>query len=171
LTYTSLINALAVSSIPDKAAKAFNMMLEMETMANEGNKDVALTTITFGAVMKACARTSGNQEIRRKALRVALEAFDKLQRNPQLSSSDPMMYDSLFTTISNASKGQEYIKLVSEVFKLCCEDGALDDFILRNLRKGAPKGVFGMLVGRTGNVQASDLPREWSRNSNNKARR
>ena len=103
--------------------------------------------------------------------RQALEAFDKLRRTPQLSTSDPMVYDPLFTTIANASRGQEYIKLVSEVFKLCCKDGALDDFILRNLRRRAPKDVLGKLVGRTGNVEVSDLPREWSRDSNNKARR
>ena len=170
LSYNSLINALAVSSIPDKAAKAFDMLLEMETMASEGSRSVAPDNFAYGAVMKACARTSGNQEAKRKALRVSLEAFDKLRRSSHLSAS-PLIYDPLFTTIANSSKGQEYIKLVSEVFKFCCEDGALDDFILRNLRKRAPKDVFGKLVGRTGKVQVSDLPREWSRNSNNKARR
>ena len=120
--------------------------------------------------MKTCASTSGNQQVKRKALRVALGVCDKLRRSPYLSI-DPLIYDPLFTTIANASKGQEYIKLVSEVFKFCCEDGALDDFLLRNLRRRAPKDVFGMLVGRTGNVEVSDLPRAWSRNSNNKARR
>jgi hypothetical protein len=171
LTYTSLINALAVSSVPDKATKTFHVLIDMETMASQGNRDVAPTSITFGAVMKACARTSGTQESKRKALRVALEAFDKLRSTPQLSSSDPMMYDPLFITIANASKGQEYIKLVAEVFKFCCKDGVLNDFILRNLRKRAPKDVFGELVGCTGKVEVSDLPREWSRNSNSKARR
>ena len=146
------------------------MLLEMETMTSKGNRDVAPTTITFGAVMKTCARASGNQESKRKALRAALGAFDKLRSSSHLSAS-ALIYDPLFKIIANASKGQEYIKLVSEVFKFCCGDGVLNDFILRNLRKRAPKDVFGMLVGRTGNVEVSDLPREWSRNSNNKARR
>ena len=112
--------------------------------------------------MKACARTSGNQQVKRKALRVALGVCDKLRRSPYLSI-DPLIYDPLFTTIANASKGQEYIKLVSEVFKFCCEDGVLNDVILRNLRKRAPKDIFGKLVGRTGKVEVSDLPRKWSR--------
>jgi len=169
LSYNSLINALAVSSVPDKATKAFHVLIEMESMTSKGNRDVAPTTITFGAVMKACARTSGNKEAKRKALRVALEAFDKLRRAPQLSSSNPMMYDSLFTTIANASKGQEYIKLVSEVFKCCCKDGALDDIILRNLRQRAPKDVFGMLVGVHAaggrDISVADLPADCSKNA------
>ena len=119
--------------------------------------------------MKACARTSGKQQVKRKALRAALGAFEKLRSSSHLSAS-PFIYDPLFLTIANASKGQEYIKLVSEVFKFCCEDGALDDVILRTLRRRAPKDMLGKLVGRTGKVEVSDLPREWSRNSNNKAR-
>jgi len=170
LSYNSLINALAVSSVPDKATKAFHLLIEMETMASQGNRNVAPDVFTYGSVMKACARTSGNQESKRKALRVALGTFDKLRSSSHLSAS-PLIYDPLFTTIGNASKGQEYIKLVSEVFKFCCEDGALDDYMLRNLRQRAPKDVFGELVGRTGNVEVSDLPSGWSRNSNNKARR
>ena len=170
LSYSSLINALAVSSVPDKATKASSMLEEMETMASKGNRNVAPDLFAYGAVIKACARTSGNQESKRKALRVALGTFDKLRSSSHLSAS-PLIYDPLFTTIGNASKGQEYIKLVSEVFKFCCEDGALDDYMLRNLRQRAPKDVFGELVGRTGNVEVSDLPSGWSRNSNNKARR
>ena len=164
LTYTSLINVLAVSSVPDKAAKAFDMLLETEMMASQGNKDVAPTIFTYGSVMKACARTSGNQESKRNALRVALGVFDKLRRTPHLTAT-PLIYDPLFTAIANASKGQEYIKLVSEVFKLCCKDGALDDWILQNVRRRAPKDVLGKLVGHTGKVGVSDLPREWSRNT------
>ena len=91
--------------------------------------------------MKACARTSGKQQVKRKALRVALGAFEKLRSSSHLSAS-PFIYDPLFLTIANASKGQEYIKLVSEVFKFCCEDGALDDVILRTLRRRAPKDVL-----------------------------
>ena len=169
LTYTSLINALAASSVPDKATKAFHVLIDMETMASQGNKDVAPTSITFGAVMKAYARTSGNQEARRKALRVALGTFDKLRSTPQLSSSDPMMYDSLFLTIANTSKGSEYVKLVTQVFKLCCEDGALNDFILRNLRRRAPKDVFEKLVGvhTTGgrDISVAEFPADYSKNA------
>ena len=168
LTYTSLINALSVSSVPDKAEKAFNMLLEMETMTSKGNRDVAPTSITFGAVMKACARTSGNQQVKRKALRVALGVCDKLRRSPYLSI-DPLIYDPLFTTIANASKGQEYIKLVSEVFKLCCEDGVLNDVILQTLRRRAPKDVFAKLVGVHAaggrDISVADLPADCSKNA------
>ena len=168
MTYSALINALAVGSVPDKAAKAFNILLEMEEIEHKGKRDVAPTTITYGAVMKACARTSGNREAKRKALRVALEAFDKLRRSSHLSSANPMMYDSLFITIANASKGSEYAKLVSQIFKFCCEDGALNNYILRNLRRNSPRDVFEKMIGSQGSggrdVSVADLPPEWSRN-------
>ena len=164
LAYTSLINALAVSSVPDKATKAFGIFLEMENMAN-----VSPDTFTFGAVMKACAKTSGNREAKRKALRVALEAFDKLRRSSHLSSANPMMYDPLFITIANASKGKEYAKLVTEIFKFCCQDGVLNDWILQNLRRNSPREVFENLIGHHayggGDVSVADLPPEWSRNA------
>ena len=164
LTYNSLINALAVSSVPDKATKAFDIFLEMENTAN-----VSPDTFTFGAVMKACARTTGNREAKRKALRVALETFDKLRRTSQLASAEPMVYDPLFITIANASKGKEYAKLVTEIFKFCCQDGVLNDWILQNLRRNSPREVFENLIGHHayggGDVSVADLPPEWSRNA------
>ena len=169
LMYTSLINTLAVSSTPDKATKAFDILLEIEKTAYKGNRDVAPTTITFGAVMKACARTSGNNQAKRKALRVALETFDKLRKSSHLSSANPMMYDSLFMTIANASKESEYAKLVSQVFKFCCEDGVLNDWILQNLRRNSPRDVFENLIGRRGSgerdVSVANFPPEWSRST------
>ena len=168
ITYNSLINTLAVSPVPDKATKAFDILLEMEETANKGNRDVAPTTITYGAVMKACARTSGNREAKRKALRVALEAFDKLRRSSHLSSANPMMYDSLFSTIAIASKGSEYAKLATQVLKFCCEDGALDNYILKNLRRNSPREVFEKLIGTRGSggrdISVANLPAELSRN-------
>ena len=169
LTYNSLINALAVSSVPDKATKAFDILLEMEDMATKGNEAVAPTSITYGAVMKACAKTSGKLEARRQALRVALEAFDKLRKTSHLSSANPMLYDSLFITIAIASKGSEYVNLVTQVFKFCCEDGALNSYILRNLRRNSPRDVFDRMIGtqiRDGrDISVTDLPAEWSKNT------
>ena len=169
VTHNSLINALAVSYVPDKATKALDILLEMENMANKGNRDVAPTIITYSAVVKACARAPGNREAKRKALRVALETFDKLRRTSQLASADPMVYDPLFITIANTSKGKEYAKLVTEIFKFCCEDGVLNDYILGNLRRNSPRDVFENLVGRRasgrGDVSVKDLPPEWSRNA------
>ena len=169
VTHNSLINALAVSSVPDKATKALDILLEMTNMANKGNRDVAPTIITYSAVVKACARAPGNREAKRKALRVALETFDKLRRTSQLASADPMVYDPLFITIANASKGKEYAKVATQVFNFCCEDGVLNDYILGNLRRNSPRDVFENLVGRRasgrGDVSVKDLPPEWSRNA------
>ena len=143
----------------------------MEEKGNKGNRDVAPTSITYGAVMKACARTSGNREARRKALRVALEAFDKLRKSSQLSTAaTPMMYDSLFITIAIASKGSEYAKLVTQVFQFCCKDGVLNDVILRTLRRNSPRELFEKMIGTEtsssrGNVSVADLPAEWSRST------
>jgi hypothetical protein len=167
--YNSLMNALAISSVPDKATKAFNMLLEMDKMAKEGNIDVVPSMQTYGVVVKACARTYGNKEAKRRALRVALEAFDKFRRDPNFSTN-PMIYDSLFITIALSSRGGEYAKLVTQVFKLCCEDGALNDFILRHLRKNTPRDVYYNLIGARASsggrdVSVADLPAEWSANA------
>ena len=168
-TYNSLINALAVSSVPDKATKAFEILIETEDKGKKGNRDVAPDTYTYGAVMKACARTSGKQEARRKALRVALETFDKVRKSPELAAT-PMIYDSLFNTIAIASKGSEYAKLVNQIFQFCCEDGVLNDVILRNLRRNSPRDVFEKMVGTATcsaqqDVSVADLLPEWSRNT------
>ena len=78
------------------------------------------------------------------------------------------MYDPLFITIAITSRGSEYVKLVTQVFKFCCEDGALDNYLLRNLRRNSPRDVFEKLIGTRGsggrNVSVADLPPEWSRN-------
>ena len=83
-----------------------------------------------------------------------------------------MMCDSLFMTIANASKESEHAKLVSQVFKFCCEDGVLNDWMLQNLRRNSPRGMHHLrenLIGTQANVgrnvSVADLPPGWSRNT------
>ena len=170
ITYNSLINALSVSSVPDKASLALNTLLEMKKLSEAGKANVAPNLKTFGAVLKACSYSQGNTRMKRKAFDVALQTVELLRNDSELEP-DPFIYDPLFSTIGTTLKGREYIKVMEGVFHRCCEDGALNDVILRNLRRHAPSDVFQKLVGSTaGGVSVKDLPKEWSRNADNRER-
>ena len=166
ITYNALMNALAVSRIPDKAPRAYNMLLEMEERGKDGEACLAPNTQSYGTVLKVCARAAMGNSSKRKdeALRVALMTFEKLRKNPDVPI-DRYKYAPLFVIIDNTSKGEKHEKLTREVFRLCCEDGVLNDKQLESLRRYAPKGMFRQLVGTNADVMVRDLPPEWSRNN------
>ena len=165
ITYNALMNTLAVSRIPDKAPRAYNMVLYMEDRGKEGEESLAPNTQSYGTVLKVCNRASTSISPKRKdeALRIALMTFEKLRRNPDVAI-DSNKYPPLFAVVNNAAKFETYKKLVTEVFRLCCEDGVLNDKQLKDLRRFAPKDVFRKLVGTNADVTVRDLPPEWSRN-------
>ena len=163
--YGALMNALATSSISDKAPRAYNMLLELEKRSKAGEANLAPDTQSYGTVLKACARASLGKSLKRKdeALRIALMTFEKLRNNPDVTT-DPYKYAPLFSIIDNTTKGTQYEKLTREVFRLCCEDGVLNDKQLEKLHRFAPKEVFRKLVGTNDTVTVRDLPPKWSRN-------
>ena len=167
ITYNALMNALTTSSIPDKAPRAYKMLLEMEERGKDGKASLAPNTQSYGTALKVCARAAMGNSPKRKdeALRIALMTFEKLRRNPDVAI-DSYKYAPLFAVINNTTKGEKYEKLTREVFRLCCEDGVLTDKQLENLRQFAPKELFQKLVGtNASHVTVRDLPPEWSRNT------
>ena len=167
ITYNAQINALAVSNIPDKAPRAYKMLLELENKANHDKTELAPNTQSYGVVLKACSRSSlsGTRKEKEEALRIALMTFEKLRKAPNVPI-DAHKYAPLFTVISSTTNGDTMAKLMSEVFRLCCEDGVLHDNHLKDLRRYTPKNVFIKLVGtNASDVTVRDLPPEWSRNN------
>ena len=167
ITYNALMNALAVSNIPDKAPRAYRMLLELENKAEDGKAELAPNTQPFGSVLKACSRAAlnGTRKEKEEALRIALMTFEKLRKTPNVPI-DAHKYAPLFTVINCTTKGDTNTKLTSEVLRLCCEDGVLDDKLLKHFRRFAPKHVFSKLVGtNASDVTVRDLPPEWSRNN------
>ena len=167
ITYNALMNALAVSNIPDKAPRAYKMLLELENKAKRDKTELAPNTQSYGVVLKACSRSSlsGARKEKEEALRIALMTFEKLRKAPNVPI-DAHKYAPLFTVISSTTKGDTMAKLMSEGFRLCCEDGVLHDNHLKDLRRYTPKTVFNKLVGtNASDVTVRDLPPEWSRNN------
>ena len=166
ITHNVLMNALAISRIPDKAPRAYNMLLEMEERGKVGEASLAPNTQSYGTVLKVCYRASTSNSPKRKeeALRFALMTFEKLRKNPNVHI-DPHKYAPLFAIINNTSKGETHAKLTREVFRLCCADGVLTDKQLKYLRRYVPKEFFQKLVGtNASHITVRDLPPEWSRN-------
>ena len=160
------MNALAVSQIPDKAPRAYKMLLDMEERGKDGEASLAPNTQSYGTLLKVCNRAAVGNSPKRKdeALRIALMTFEKLRKNPNVAI-DPYKYAPLFAVIGTTSKGEKYEKLTREVFRLCCADGVLNDKQLEKLRRFTPKELFQKLVGtNASHVTVRDLPPEWSKN-------
>lgn len=159
--YTALMDALAVSSTPDKAAIALKLLREMEM------DHVAPDVATYGAFFKVCARTSGTPESKRETFRAALEAFDMLIKSLHLKP-DPLIYEPLIFAVATSSSGSEKGKAIELIFSWCCKHGTLNEHVLRTLRRTTSLSLFQRLVGSNNSsrtVKLKDLPAEWSRNS------
>lgn len=160
VTYGSLINALAVSSHPNKTDEAKRLYNEMKENGLE------VDTITANALLRCCSSIHGKnspEPKKRGTLQFAMEMFQKIHRSERMRPSFHT-YMLFLIVCRRTSEGKEYEKLVEMTFKLCTSNGLLDKKTFKTLSSDASKSLLRRLLGRGGRVSFEELPKEWSKN-------
>lgn len=160
MTYGSLVNALAVSSHPNKTDEAKRLYNEMKENRLE------VDTITANALLRCCSTIHGRKSpepIKRSALQFAMEIFHAIHKSERMPPSYHT-YMLFLIACRRTSEGEEYEKLVEMTFKLCTLNGLLDKRTFKKLASDASKPLLRRVLGRGGRVQFEDLPKEWSKN-------
>lgn len=135
--FTNVIMCLKRSHVENKAAAAWGLFLEMMQAWKEGDECVRPNVITINTVLTSCAFTKGNDEIRQRAVQIALTAFtemDQLEIAPN-SKSFCMLFETLGRQVSDMT---ERTRMAEVALHRCRREGLVDSNVIESLRKFVP---------------------------------
>jgi len=143
-----------------------NLFREMKTLYEAGNKQLRPNVVAVNAVMNACAYTHGDVREQNRAVEIAHSILIELEQSP-FGNPDQVTYGTFLKVCRNQMPQCSTREQVVEVlFKKCCRDGQVGQFVLQQLQAVASDEQYQTLVRHSihDNVKVEDLPKEWRRN-------
>lgn len=155
--YNAVLDAHAKSPRADKALQAASILEHM---------DVEPDIISYNSVLAAASNSFGKQSLKTNSLKTALGVFSVLRKSCQPTSLS-YYYLAKATRRLLANDNPERHRLTCKLFRLCCDDGCLNNRILRQiLEQLSEVEVRDLIPGvHDCKVRVCDLPVEWSKNS------
>jgi len=165
ISYTTLIDALSRSKLPNQGLQARDVLNQMFDLHRRGRSNVHPDVYTFTSVLQVFAKTKGRRNIRRDALRQAIQTFEELQRQPHVQPNS-LTYETMLNAISAlSSEPDERDRFFEHIFNQCSERGLLNQQLLDIFQNVAGKDLCNNLFGNlsaNGNVQSTHADRSWS---------
>ena len=166
VSYITCISAWARSNHRQKVLRAQAILRRMEQAYRSGNLDAKPNLLAYNALLNSCSFPIGNDAHERfHVARVALDTLEEL-RNSNYGNPDDITYATVLKTLGRCiPRGSILNEMVEKEFESCCQDGQVNDFVLRELDHASPE----VYIKHFGNEDLSDdvmkkIPREWRRN-------
>ena len=166
--FGSLLTVIARSNDRDKVEQALDLLSHMKEY------DLVPNRVMYNILLSACAQTqcvgaADNEKMCHDILQVAVSTFRLLRSDRSLGGADSNSYKALFHIANNLIQNEtERVASIEDLFRKCCEDGQVNQWVLQSLLQVAPRQHFWRLVRKDsshGIVKVHDLPSEWSRNA------
>lgn len=162
----TVLDALAKSPRADKTLCA--LKLWEEEMEHKG---VEPDIISYNSVLASAANAFGKPAVKTESLRIALYLFTQLKhKTSAVLAPTSLTYYYLFKAIRRLSLNDSVERrstLLSQVFRLCCADGCLNNVIweqiVLHVLENEWRGWLGVNARDTTLVRVQDLPAAWSR--------
>lgn len=161
--YTTFIRALTKGKAPAMYRKADILLQRMKKLHNSGVKSLEPTIFTYNAVLFACSE-SGTVEGSSKsdAFRQALKTFQEIA-NSNLRP-DHVTFGNMIGCSRLLPDGEKKNKFVETMFRLCCDAGCVNNFVLRDLEASTSEDEWRALLDcPPGSIEYDALPYEWWR--------
>lgn len=160
--YNAALDCCAKVPRATKAVDAANLWREML------DAGIPCDTITYNTIISAAANSFGTSELKQQSFQIGQDAFDALQADESCRpTSLTFNYYFKMTRKLLPRSSSDTLKLVKTALELCCDEGCLNEILLRQLVKSATDQEVKFLLGdqfaRSRNML--DLPAEWSRNA------
>ena len=160
--YTTFMKAMTRGRAPGLHQKAKVLLARMHKLYAEGNREIEPKNFSYNAALNACAECVHIENAPLgDAFKTALEIFTELRKSKV--KADHVTYGNMLRCSRLLPEGEKRDKFVSATFRLCCDQGFMNDFVLRDLRESAGPDLLEELLGRNPDVDMYALPREWSR--------
>jgi hypothetical protein len=122
----------------------------------------------FNSFVDLCSTSQAStEEEGMEVLKEALNAIEIMQSNDNLKPNSAT-YSSLLQGCENVlPKGEERQRLVEMIFRLCCDDGLVDDVVLTNLKSVATTEQYTrMVVAVSEDIDGTRMiPEVWTTNA------
>ena len=174
LTYTAVINAWARSRTFGKALRAVSVLQKMKRAYKSGNDGAVPNVNAYTAVLNACAFTVGDAQERKEAMQIAATAYKELCASTKTAGRpNQFTYATFLRVCSNLIPGESKARVSSiySVFKKCCDDGCVDELVLRVMRNeltdkqlGEMLQPMGIQCEKQNGLRLNDVPAEWKCN-------
>lgn len=171
-----LIKAWGRSRAPDNVERAESILIDLEKRRQMGRADIRPDVTTFSSVINCCAYYSGDVEGRKRAFDVALRTFRKLHDGKNGEVPNHISYGTLFKAISRLTPADSSTRemMVAKYFKLCCQEGQVDSFVISQVRAASNFGLYRKLILEPTGLNEKDendiekinknTPPEWGKN-------
>jgi pentatricopeptide repeat protein len=164
--YNAALDCCAKVPRATKAVDAASLWQEMMDVG------IPCDTITYNILLNAAANSFGSSELKERSLQIGQQAFDALQADEscQPTSLTYSYYFKMLRRLVPQSSSLDRNMLVKLAFDLCCEQGCLNEILLRQVLENAEtdtqlKVLLGDQFEANTKIQMSDLPPEWSRHA------
>ena len=160
--YTSFIRALAKGKSKNLHKKAYFLLQKMRELYEAGNEGIKPTVFTYNAVLHACSESLHIEGIPRlDAFKVAVTVFNEMRKDNE--ELDHVTFGNMLRCASLLPEGEKRNALIETTFRLCCESGFVNSYVIRDLQNSAPEELWRSLLGRPeGDVEMESLPAKWS---------
>jgi len=180
--FTGFIRALTKSKVPGLYKKADLLLQRMHKLKVEGNPDVQPTIFTYNAVLNACADSANIEDTPlQEAFQTGVRLFNQLRDE---MDPDHVTFANMIrcaNLLPSASDHQTKDKFVTATFRLCCESGNVNNYLIRDLSKVASKDLWKSLTGysatsdkhvevdiETASMMLEHLPTSWKRKASDR---
>jgi pentatricopeptide repeat protein len=169
--YTSFIRALTKAEIPDLLKEATAILERMKSEYAGGNRNLKPTVFTYNAVLKACAtEVSEDQATNMETFKSALSIFNELRAAKE--QPDHVTFGNMLRCAALLPQGSQREAMITTTFQLCCRNGFLNSFVIRDLQFAAEEELWRDLCScPAGEVDLDRLPQAWIKKFEKKEKR
>lgn len=170
-SYGLVLSAWSKSTCVDKFRRALRILRRMEQQQESGNRFVSVDEHARSLVINTCGFSNAGTEIESDAFNVAVTIFhEMLDADHKRPSS--LSFGWFIQAMGRLRVDQEKKSAqIEKAFKLCCEAGLVNDFVLHRLKGAAPESLYQILLqpatparSERKRVHLAQLPSAWKRN-------
>ncbi|GKY97317.1 hypothetical protein MPSEU_000690100 [Mayamaea pseudoterrestris] len=160
--YNAVLDAYSRSPNAEKVVEARRVWQELI------DYDLEPDFITYNSLMSVGSNAFGKADVRQLGLQLALDAFRAIQSDATCQATS-LTFNYLFKSVRKfMAPSEQRTKAIQHAFKLCCQQGCLNEHIFRYLQQQTcSNDEFKMLLGECWktDAQLEDMPSEWLRNA------
>jgi hypothetical protein len=160
--YTTFIRALTKGKAAVMYKKAYILLQRMQKLYEGGHRSLKPTIFTYNAVLFSCSESNDLEGASASdAFNTAVRIFAELRSSEE--KADHVTYGNMLRCAKLLPDGEKKSKYVSATFRLCCEQGYVNDFVVRDMQEAVPENEWRDMLGcPTGPADAEHLPADWS---------
>lgn len=180
-SYNHAINSLGNDAkIGDQIDHILDLLTRMNAQYKDGNIDCKPNIQCYNAVINVCGNgkfKTASEEEKRNALKCTIKIIQELKDSRKVASNSRTYSLALeaFSVLMD-KRSAEFAKVVDSLFGRCCNEGLVDDKVIKAFHRVAPYSLYrrSVLAAASPDKEIDGttisetlfLPEEWTRNIN-----